>query len=58
VLENTASLQQLIGNGSINDAQLVNVEFVRQGMFSVRQDGLIKVFRGLTTLDEVWNATK
>lgn len=58
VLENTANLQQLIGDGSINDAKKVAVEFVRQGVFSVRQDGLIKVFRGLTTLEEVWNATK
>lgn len=58
VLENTANLQQLIGDGSINDGKKVAEEFLRQGVFSVRQDGLIKVFRGLTTLEEVWNATK
>lgn len=58
VLENTANLQQLIGDGGINDGKKVAVEFLRQGVFSVRQDGLVKVFRGLTTLEEVWNATK
>ncbi len=58
VLENTPTLQQLIGDGSINDSVKVAAEYVRQGVFSVRQDGLIKVFRGLTTLEEVWNATK
>lgn len=58
VLENTPTLQQIIGDGSMNDLTKVNAEFERQGMFSIRQDGLIKVFRGYTSLEEVWNATK
>lgn len=58
VLENTATMQQLIGDGSINDHTKVLAELAHQGVFSLRQDGLIKVFRGFTTLEEVWNATK
>lgn len=58
VLENSQSMQQLISDGHINDQAKVRAELVRQGMFSLRQDGLIKVFRGLTTLAEIWNATK
>ncbi len=58
VLENTKTLQKLIGDGVINDQERVHVEFQHQGMFNLRQDGLIKALRGLTTLEEVWNATK
>ncbi|MBI2415291.1 MAG: type II/IV secretion system protein [Candidatus Kerfeldbacteria bacterium] len=58
VLENTRELSKIIGEGQAGDIDIVQQEFLRQGMFTVRQDGLIKVFRGLTTLEEVWNATK
>lgn len=58
VLENTKSLQKLIGDGVINDQDRVHAEFLHQGMFSLRQDGLMKALRGQTTLEEVWNATK
>ncbi len=58
VLENTPTLQQLIGTGGLNDPVAVQAEFVLQGVFSLRQDGIIKVLRGLTTLEEIWNATK
>lgn len=58
VLENTPALQQLISDGEINNLAKVDAELKRQGVFSLRQDGLIKVFRGLSTLEEVWNATK
>lgn len=58
VLENTKVLQKMIGDGVINDQERMKAEFQHQGMFSLRQDGLIKALRGLTTLEEVWNATK
>lgn len=58
VLDNTKQLKKIIGEGAANNFELVQAECARQGMFTVRQDGLIKVLRGLTTLEEVWNATK
>ena len=58
VLENTKTLQKMIGDGVINDQERMKAEFQHQGMFSLRQDGLIKALRGFTTLEEVWNATK
>ncbi|MFA5995113.1 MAG: GspE/PulE family protein [Patescibacteria group bacterium] len=58
VLENTKTLSKIIGEKQGSDSAVMQVEGERQGMFTLRQDGLIKVFRGLTTLEEVWNATK
>jgi type IV pilus assembly protein PilB len=58
VLENTPSLRKLISDGGVNDADQISAEQKAQGMFTIRQDGLIKALRGLTTLEEVWNATK
>ncbi len=58
VLENTKELSEIIGEGNAGNSAMVEEEFKRQGMFTLRQDGLIKAFRGLTTLEEVWNATK
>lgn len=60
VLENTSGLKKVIGEvgeGGI-DIEVLKQESRAQGMFTMRQDGLIKVFRGFTTLEEVWNATK
>ncbi|MBI4407592.1 MAG: type II/IV secretion system protein [Candidatus Kerfeldbacteria bacterium] len=58
VLENTKTLKKLIGDGQVNDQERVHAEFSYQGMFTLRQDGLVKALRGMTTLEEVWNATK
>lgn len=58
VLENTKTMKKLIGDGQVNDQERVHAEFAHQGMFTLRQDGLVKALRGLTTLEEVWNATK
>lgn len=58
VLENTQSLKKLIGDGGVKDMEQIRAEQQRQGMFTLRQDGLIKALRGFTTLEEVWNATK
>jgi type II secretory ATPase GspE/PulE/Tfp pilus assembly ATPase PilB-like protein len=32
--------------------------FVKQGMYSMKQDGIFKAMRGLTTMGEVWDATR
>lgn len=58
VLENTKSIQKLIGDGGVKDIERIRAEQLHQGMFTIRQDGLIKALRGQTTLEEVWNATK
>lgn len=58
VLENTKTLSKIIGERQGNDTAVLQAEGLQQGMFSLRQDGLLKVFRGLTTLEEIWNATK
>ncbi|MFC1662814.1 GspE/PulE family protein [Patescibacteria group bacterium] len=33
-------------------------EFTRQGMYSMKQDGAVKALQGITTIEEVWNATR
>ncbi|MDP3970357.1 MAG: GspE/PulE family protein [bacterium] len=58
VLENTKALKKIIDDGDIGKTDIVLKEMHDQGMFTLRQDGLIKVFRGQTTFEEVWNATK
>jgi len=54
-LANTPELQQVIIAGA-NPAD-VKREFERQGMTAMAQDGLLKVLKGLTTLEEVLSAT-
>ena len=58
VLENTTQVAQHIGLGEYANKEQFADALVDQGMFTMRQDGLIKVFRGLTSIEEVWNATK
>lgn len=58
VLENTHELNKIIAQGQASNQEVMCGEMSRQGMFTLRQDGLIKVFRGHITLEEVWNATK
>lgn len=55
-LGNTKELQQLIVTG-YNMAK-VEEEFRRQGLLNMKQDGLIKVIKGITTLEEVLTETK
>lgn len=58
VLEVTPLLQQMIANGEIGNLQQVQAELKQQGLFDMRQDGIIKALRGITTIEEVWGATK
>ncbi|MFA6028059.1 MAG: GspE/PulE family protein [Patescibacteria group bacterium] len=58
VLEVTDHLKEIIAAGKISDINVVKEECKRQGLLTMKQDGIIKALRGLTTLEEVLNATK
>ncbi len=57
VLTVTAAVQQIIVAGGDTIARLKE-EYKKQGMFSMRQDGIFKALRGMTTVEEVWDATR
>ena len=54
-LANTPQLQAILSVGP--NYQAIRDEAHRQGMVSMKQDGLLKVLQGLTTLEEVLTAT-
>jgi type IV pilus assembly protein PilB len=57
VLTATPEVQQIIvSKGDILAA--LRQEFKKQGMFSMKQDGIFKAIRGITTIEEVWDATR
>lgn len=58
VFEGTEQLKQCIANYSNERYDALSKEFMRQGMLNLKQDGIIKAWRGLTTLEEVWRVTK
>lgn len=56
VLKNTVPMQELIvGNATSNQ---LREQAISEGMATMQTDGLIKVLRGETTLDEVIRVTK
>ncbi len=55
-LDNTPELQELIVTGY--NMMKVQEEFKRQGLLNMKQDGLLKVIKGITTLEEVLTETK
>ncbi len=56
VLGNSIPVQKLImANGTSNDIQ---DEAIKEGMVTMQVDGIIKSFRGITTVEEVLRATK
>ncbi len=57
VLAITPKVQQIIVSGG-NLIEILKQEFKNQRMFSMRQDGIIKALRGITTVEEVWDATR
>jgi len=57
VLGMSEQLKQIITMED-NVLEKTKVEFLRQGMFSIKQDGVFKALRGVTTIEEVWNATR
>ncbi|MFC1597914.1 GspE/PulE family protein [Patescibacteria group bacterium] len=58
VIEMTEAIRQIINSGKIGEVEIVNKELRRQGMISMKQDGIIKALRGSTTIEEVWSATE
>ncbi|MBI2984285.1 MAG: Flp pilus assembly complex ATPase component TadA [Candidatus Kerfeldbacteria bacterium] len=57
VLEITEGMKKIIVAGG-DLMENIHTEFVTQGMFSMKQDGIIKALRGLTTVEEVLDATR
>ncbi len=58
VVEMTTELRDIVASGKQNDISLLEEELHRQGMVSMRQDGLIKAIRGITTVEEIWTSTE
>jgi type II secretory ATPase GspE/PulE/Tfp pilus assembly ATPase PilB-like protein len=58
VMAITEEMKKIIADGQITNIDLVKGEFIRQGMLTMKQDGIIKAMRGMTTIEEMWNATK
>lgn len=56
----TFSITPRIEEVVLNNLSLSNLQKVAQeeGMITMEQDGLLKVFAGLTTIEEVWSVTK
>lgn len=50
-------MKEMIVNGEINSTAAMQVAIKEQGMISLRQDGILKALQGLTTIEEVWQAT-
>lgn len=57
VVEITPALQQMIAYGEIGNLVKVQAELKQQGLFDLRQDGVIKALRAITSIEEVWSAT-
>jgi len=56
VLENTTETQKLIMQNSTSE--VIQDKAIENGMVTLRIDGLIKVFRGLTTIEEILRVTR
>lgn len=56
VLAISDSMKDIIAKGVSNE--LLQEEFTRQGLLSLKQDGMLKVLQGITTLEEIMTATK
>ncbi|NVP17949.1 type II/IV secretion system protein [Candidatus Gracilibacteria bacterium] len=56
VLEITPGVKEMILNGS--SAYNINLQAIKEGMISLEQDGIIKALNGLTSLEEVYRASK
>ncbi|MFA6391835.1 MAG: GspE/PulE family protein [Patescibacteria group bacterium] len=56
VLEINEQLEKIIMAGSNTDE--IKAEFKKQGMISMKEDGIIKALQGKTTIQEVWNVTR
>ncbi|HPA25172.1 MAG TPA: GspE/PulE family protein [bacterium] len=57
VLAMTDNLKNLIAANKLSNEEAKN-EFLAQGMMNVKQDGILKALKGLTTIEEVLRATR
>ncbi|MFH0853741.1 MAG: GspE/PulE family protein [bacterium] len=57
VLGMSEQLKQIVTSEE-NILNKTKEEFLRQGMFSIKQDGVFKAISGITTIEEVWDATR
>ncbi len=57
VLEVTEAIKKIIVSGGDLIANIQH-DFVSQGMFFMKQDGIFKALKGETTIEEVWDATR
>ncbi len=55
VLSNTPAIQQMIT--SKDTSENIQAQAVKEGMITMQQDGLIKVLRGITSIDELLRVT-
>ncbi|PIY97010.1 MAG: hypothetical protein COY66_01595, partial [Candidatus Kerfeldbacteria bacterium CG_4_10_14_0_8_um_filter_42_10] len=56
VLDINDSLERIIVEGSNQDK--IKEEFKKQGMLSMKEDGILKALQGSTTIEEVLNVTR
>lgn len=56
VLDINDALKNIIVEGG--DTEKIKEEFLKQGMTSMKQDGIIKALQGFTTIEEVLNVTR
>ncbi|MBI3572732.1 MAG: type II/IV secretion system protein, partial [Candidatus Kerfeldbacteria bacterium] len=57
VLEVNEAIKKIIVTGG-DLIERIGKEFIRQGMFTMKQDGIFKAMSGQTTIEEVWSATR
>ena len=57
VLEVNEAIKKIIVSGG-NLIENMQQSFISQGMFLMKQDGIFKALQGLTTISEVWDATR
>ncbi|MFA6512305.1 MAG: GspE/PulE family protein [Patescibacteria group bacterium] len=58
VLEMSDELKRIIVDAKQDLIGLIQAEFKRQKMLTIKQDGMVKVLHGSTTIEEVLNATR
>lgn len=57
VLANTDALKDIISSGKM-DTETLKKEFLTQNLLNIKQDGVLKALRGLTTIEEVMRVTR
>ncbi len=58
VLAMSDSFKKILSTKTGNLIEDIKAEFRDQGMYSMRQDGIFKALQGITTIEEVWDATR